>query len=349
MKETIQIRKEYELILLVVLVKKTLNEINRVDKLLKEKIDWVEVGGILLNHRLGGYFINGLNEKQLRKIPRELRKNLQMLVLGQKENQQSLVACIQELSNKLENEEIRYAGLKGIIFDTEIYSKGTRRSNDLDILVYEEDLGKLDNLMRRLGYIQSLRPNGKLIEATKKEKMIQRLNYHDLVPYVKEGINGIVEVDINFLFDGKNNIIEKKVFELGTMIYKGEEYSFRGLTYITNLAFLISHFYREATEELWVNNHRNLVLYKIIDIVNYIRTYNDKVNVLELIHILNILNLIEKGLFVFYIIQEFFNNELVKKYVDKLEEQYPEYAQKLNCDKQIFKQFFEDSFLLNRN
>lgn len=349
MEEMFKMRKEYELVLLSVLINKTDNEIKQIDELLAEKIDWVEVGGLLLIHRLGGYFINGLNEEQILKLPKELNKNLQILVLGQKENQQNLTVYIQELYDKLEGQDIRYAGLKGIILGAELYKNGMRRSNDLDLLVYEEDLGKLDVLLRELGYIQSLRPGGRLIEATKKEKMIQRLNYHDLVPYVKEGTNGIVEVDINFLFDGKLNTIDKRVFELGTMIYSGEDYEFRGLNHLTNLAFFLVHFYREATEDIWVRSKRNLTIYKIIDIINYIRVYSGKINILEFVKVLEELNLLDKALFAFYTIQKFYNNQFVDGCVKAIENNYPEVKEKISQDKQLFFEYFNNSFMLWRN
>ena len=165
-------KKEYKLILLSTLINKNSVENEEIDKILADNIDWVEVAGILLNHRLGGYFYNGLTEDQLSKLPKELRKNLQMLIKGQIANQKNLDEYINELFETLENQEIRYAGLKGVFFGASIYPIGIRRSNDIDLLVLERDLQKLDVLMRKIGYIQSLLPEGRLVEATKKDKLI---------------------------------------------------------------------------------------------------------------------------------------------------------------------------------
>ena len=196
-----------------------------------------------MNHRLGGYFYNGLTKEQRTKIPRELKKNIEMLVYGQAVNQEKMYKYINELNDILENCNIRYAGLKGIIYGACLYTKGTRRSNDMDLLVHEEDLEQLDAILSSAGYIQAKKKEGKLIEASRKEKLIQRMNYHDLIPYMKETDDGIIEMDINFLFDGKDNLIDSKVFDIGTRVYNGEQYSFRGLEIDTNLAFLICHFY----------------------------------------------------------------------------------------------------------
>jgi len=176
---------DYRLIIKMSLIEKTEKEIEEINAALDEKLDWIKIAGILLNHRLGGYFLFGLGEQQKRKVPKEIVKALELLSLGQTVRQKELNSEIEKISESLEKTDIRYAGLKGVIFGTEMYQIGMRRSNDIDILVYEEDLDKIDNVLRGLGYIET---NNKttMIEAAKREKVIQRMNYHDLVPYIKK-------------------------------------------------------------------------------------------------------------------------------------------------------------------
>lgn len=205
----IKMKEEQRLILLSVLNEKTNGERAEIDEILLGNVDWIEIAGIIMNHRLGGYFYNGCTKEQLKKMPKELRKNIKMLVDGQSSNQEKMYKYINELTEILENQNVRYAGLKGIIYGSCLYTKGTRRSNDMDLLVYEDDLEQLDILLSNVGYIQANKRDGKLVEATRKEKLIQRMNYHDLIPYMKETDDGIIEIDINFLFDGKDNLISK--------------------------------------------------------------------------------------------------------------------------------------------
>ncbi len=341
-------KKEYELIMLAVLVDKTEKEKNRIKELLTKEIDWVEIAGILMNHRLGGYFYFGLDEEQRYVIPKELRKNLNMLVKGQTYEQKFLYKYIRELYDTLENQDLRYAGLKGIIYGATIYSIGMRRSNDLDLLVYEDDLDKLDKLMKQIGYIQGSKKDGKIVEATKKEKLIQRMNYHDLVPYMKEAEDRIIEIDINFLVDGKDNLIDDKVFDMGTSLYEGDYYTFRGLNLITNFAFLICHFYREATGEIWVNNKRNLLLYKIVDIVNYLRHFEDQLDSESVVKTFEKLNILEKALYTFLTIKKFYENEkLINECIKKMSTEYIDLYQKYFEDS-VFERYYEDSYNMGR-
>lgn len=277
-------KKEYSLILKGCLVNKSSENENEINTLLEEYLSWKEIAGILFNHRMGGYFYCGLTEAQRKKLPTEIREVLKAVVKVQKENQQELICEIRSINEELTKSKIHFAALKGAFFSSEMYELGARRSNDIDLLVYEKDLDILDGALRKMGYIQSFVKDGELIEASKKEKLIQRMNYHDLVPYVKKRKNGNLELDINFLFDNNKNCIDKLVFDMGTMLYNGRNYQVTSLNYYTNLAQLCSHFYREATNTLWTKGRRDVMLYKIVDIINYIRFYREKmINILSLL------------------------------------------------------------------
>lgn len=332
---------DYRLIIKMSLIEKTEKEIEEINAALDEKLDWIKIAGILLNHRLGGYFLFGLGEQQKRKVPKEIVKALELLSLGQTVRQKELNSEIEKISESLEKTDIRYAGLKGVIFGTEMYQIGMRRSNDIDILVYEEDLDKIDNVLRGLGYIET---NNKttMIEAAKREKVIQRMNYHDLVPYIKKIDDNFIEIDINFLFDGKDNLIDKKVFELGTKNYIGNEYAFRGLNPYTNLAFLCVHFYREATGDIWIKRKRNITLYKLVDILNYVRKYKRQMEAAALIEVFQSLNIMEKSYCVFSILRHFYEDNFLAEVYNKMVNKCSEESRKASTE--IKQKFLNDLF-----
>lgn len=312
-------RKEIELILLAVLVDKNEQEVSRISEILNYDMDWIYIGGILVNHRLAGYFYDGLNEVQKSKVPKEISEIFKLIIDAQYRRQSYVNREVDCINKELLKSKIRFAGLKGVIFGAMLYSKGNRRSNDIDLLVHEDDLTALDAALRSLGYIQSSLPNGRLIEATKKEKMLQRLNYHDLVPYIKHIDEiGFFEVDINFLFDGKENQIDDLVFEDGLQRYNGVDYSIMGFSPYMNLAFLCVHFYREATNSLWTNDKRDLTLYKLVDLINYIRRVKCELDVERLKLIFDRLNIAHKCYYVFLTLEEFYQDLFVKQMVSIL-------------------------------
>lgn len=319
--------KERKVILLAVLVHKTVDEKRELNELLNQELDWGYIGGILINHRLSGYFLFGVETTLHKKIPKEMKKVLEMIVLCQKDKQLRLIDEISQINAKLSEEKIRFAALKGAFFGVEMYKIGIRRSNDIDFLVYEEDLTKLDVVLRSMGYIQSNLPEGELIEASKKEKLIQRLNHHDLVPYVKQKDGDLLEVDINFLFQGKDNPIDKQIYELGTREYKGEYYCVNALNPMSNLAFLCVHFYREATNTIWTNEKRDVVLYKIVDIINFIRTYENEIKWIDWYDMVEELDLKNPCYFTFKILSLFYNDKKIESIIENIHPQDDEFME----------------------
>lgn len=310
-------KKEEQLILTTVLLNKTEEEKRIINQLLLDKLDWAYIGGILINHRLSGYFYRGLGDDLKAKIPKEVGETLRLIVVAQKEQQLRNCRQVELISKESIDKNIRFAALKGAFFNAEMYELGLRRSNDIDFLVYEEDLEKLDDILRKLGYIQSNLPEGELIEASKREKLIQRMNHHDLVPYVKRVNDEVVEVDINFLFDGKENMIDKQVFDIGTKRY-GKTYSVNALVPETNLAFLCVHFFREATNTIWTDTKRDLLLYKIVDIMNFIRVYSSEIDAEKWLQIIASLNLEKKCYYTFYVVSQFYHDNFVESVKDRL-------------------------------
>lgn len=305
-------KREYEVILKTILINKSKEEEIEITKLLDNDLDWREIAGVLLSHRLCGYFYMGLTDEQRKFVPKEIKEAMKLIVLAQKMQQKNINDVVNEINKALECSEIHYAFLKGSFYGCNMYQPGIRRSNDIDLLAFEEDLEMLDNIMRGMGYIQSNMPEGRLVEATKKEKLIQRMNYHDLVPYVKEFEFGCVEIDINFLFDGKDNLIDQKVYKYGTEKYSGNGCSIVGLNCYTNMAFLCVHFYREATNTIWTEGKRDLILYKIADMINFVRTYTKELEIERLIGDFIELNIVDKAYFAFKTLKEFYENQFVE-------------------------------------
>lgn len=121
-------KKEYDVVMLGSLIKRTDEEDSILNKAIEEGVNWIEVGGILLNHRLSGYFYNNVSNQNLQTIPEEMRKNLKALIKGQEIEQIRLSKYIKEIDAALKDTSIKYAGLKGIIFGAGLYKAGVRRS-----------------------------------------------------------------------------------------------------------------------------------------------------------------------------------------------------------------------------
>jgi len=344
-------KQEHTLILQACLVDKSDEEIDQISNLLSSKLDWCEIAGQLLNHRLGGYFYFGLTQEQRKHVPKEVIKALELLIYAQKVQTQSRMKTIMEINQVLTESNIHFAMLKGTVFIADVYTElGSRRSNDIDIMVKEDDLPELDKILRNRGYIQTNQSEGEeLKEASKKEKLIQRMNYHDLVPYVKQEESDISEIDINFLFDSKDNLIDDQVFGYEMREYAYGDYSVTGLPIYLHLAHLCIHFHREGTNTLWTNEKRDVVIYKVVDIINSLRKHIKEINIDDWCNLMKDLNLQKQCYYTFFVLSQFYNNGNIEKITEHLKPSDSEYVNNIKVEgtketKQRERTFLEDAF-----
>lgn len=312
-------RQEYKLILNTVIKERTERKVNEIESILNEELDWCLIMGQLANHRLASYFYFGLTYMQRKRMPKEMRRLMGFLVEAQEQESISKYKEFSKISLAFEKNNVKYSALKGLLFCADFYELAERRSNDMDIMILEKDIEKVDEILRGFGYIQSLRPNGKLVEATRKEKMLQRLKYHDLIPYMKEDETGFFELDINFRFDDKDNDIDEEIFGYGTVTYNNHGVSVCGLPFNTHLMFLCIHFYREATNTLWTSTKRDILLYKVIDIINCIITHYEELNVDEWCQMVQYYNISHKCYYAFNVISQIYTNDKVNRIKNVLE------------------------------
>lgn len=345
-------KKEFKVILYSVLNMRSEKQEKELYDLFSGELDWTVIAGLLVNHRLGGYFLRNLPKDLYKKVPKEIKKNLELLQLAQKEQIKEISKVASHVFEDFDKENVRYAALKGLVLNASLYEPGDRRSNDSDILVYEGDLDKIDKILRDHGYIQTLLHNGEYKEATRREKLIQRMNYHDLVPYVKKCEKDFLdmhEFDINFHFDSKNNDVTLKVIEHGLREYENDFYKVKGLDYDTNLVYLCVHFFREGTNTLWTSGKRDLVLYKLVDVYNAFKLCEEKNLLDSWSDLVKEFNVQKAAYYTLYVLNEFYEDEKVKELMNKLKVEDESYifdvvVEGKNITMKREKTFVEDAF-----
>lgn len=311
-------RSEIELILLGCLANRTQEEEERFDELLKARQDWAFITGELIRHRVNGNFYVGLNKEQRGYIVHKVKQCFNLLCNVYEAANKVNLEFSQTMIAKMNEAGIVTAGLKGMVFNTTLYPLGARRSNDIDILVAEDDLRVFDNVMRELGFIQSM--DGGRTEASKKEKLIQRMNYHDLVPYFKRielPYQDALKVDVNFHFDTKDHDITRAILDEGVQQYTGNGFSIQGLKWTTHLAHLCVHFYREASDSVWTSMARDADLYKLVDVQNSLRMFSDE-QLLEWCDTVNKFELNKQCYFTIHYLNLFYPAPIYEKIMEKI-------------------------------
>lgn len=330
-------KKEFELILNVTKLKKTEEENDKINNLLLDKeLDWIKIAGILFFHRIAGHFYYGLSKEQFKKVPRDIRNALIIYTKGLSREQRKKYEEIIDVLDELNKNNISYVALKGLAFSFSMYPYGIKQSNDFDLMVLEKDLDALDQCLRKKGYIQSYMDDGKFIEATKREKLIQRMNYHDLVPYVKKVLNDgeefFVELDINFLFDSKSNLIDEDIYENGKTEKEMKGLKAKTLDFDEHLLFLCIHFYREATNTLWTKGSNDVKLYKVLDINNFVLANDKGFDVKKWCYKAQKYHLEKKCYYTMKVLKDFYNDKKYEECLSLLEPENTSFMDEIYVD-----------------
>lgn len=309
-------RSEIALILLGCLTKRTEQEEKEFDALLRLQQDWAWITGQLIRHRVSGNIFASMTKEQQGYIVPKVCQTFELLRGCYEACNRINLSFSQKLIEKLNALDVRVAGLKGMVFNTTVYPLSARKSNDIDILVAEDDLVIFDKVIREMGFIQSL--DGGRTEAGKREKLIQRMNYHDLVPYFKRidlPYMDCIKVDVNFHFDSKEHDITKAILDEGVQFYEGNGYRVQGLNWTTHLLHLCVHFYREASNSIWTSRVRDVDLYKLVDIENSLRLYSRE-ELLKWTEMIKKFELEKPCYFTFFYLNEFYPSSVYREVMD---------------------------------
>jgi len=250
------------------------------DKSTKHTVnDWYSLLGFIETNKLSGYILNKLKRKKL-EIPKLIYSSLYNTYSLQKVRNNVLRKFINKISYELEINNINHAFLKGSIlsncsFDnkTPIYKLGERTSNDIDILINPKDLGKLEKILEKLHFKQGYYDyfKEKVILFDRKEIISRRMNRNETAPWVLKTTNTIVpfiEIDINFStsnLSNDNKLTDKLL--INTVCYKSIDNNYiRTLEKYDFIIHLILHAYKELTNKFQVDRHKDIQLYKFLDL-----------------------------------------------------------------------------------
>lgn len=242
----------------------------KLERLLRASAATPEVLGVLFANRMAGVACHVLREtEQMSLIDREFRNSLRNASLVNEKINEDFLGCIKFLSAELDACGVSYALLKGAYL-CHWYPKGCRTSNDIDVLIAPEDVGKVSARLRMAGFRQGHLKNGAFVPATRQEIIESKMMRGETVPFIKETklpFMKYLEVDLNFSLDYKNSddtalkemLARTQVISMGTA-------KIRTLDPLDFLLHLCAHLYKEATTLPWIRMKRDMTLYKYCDI-----------------------------------------------------------------------------------
>ena len=290
------------------------SELNFVLNVLQDKpsipeksLDWYWILGFLELNKIGGYFFNKIKESGI-KIPQSAERKLSQVLKMQSERNRFMRKYIQDISDELRYEKLRFAFLKGSVLsntnfrfseksfscmtlseDREqtyrrqagepFYGEGERVSNDIDLLVEQKDISAISEVLKNMGFVQGyydFREN-KIVALPRTEILSRRMNRGETAPFVVATDHPsvpFIEVDINFSLDYLPNSHEDMLHAIlkETIGYAGNISSgIRSLRADDFFLHLIMHQYKESILYSMVQRNKDAELYKLLDIYLFIK------------------------------------------------------------------------------
>ena len=251
----------------------------RIEALLRGGAATPCVLGTLFANRVAAIAYGVLSEGgMLGLADREFRNSLRCAWAFGKMQNKDMLLCIKSLCDSLEASGIPYALLKGAYL-CYAYPEGYRTSNDIDVLVSPEDVGRVCACLKRAGFEQGYLKNGEFVPATREQIISSRMMRGETVPFIKEvGLPSMqyLEVDVNFSLDLKSteDTALRKMLSRAIMTPIADT-RIRTLETYDFILHLCAHLYKEAASMPWIRMRRDMSFYKYCDIYGMLFSMSD--------------------------------------------------------------------------
>jgi hypothetical protein len=259
----------------------------RLREALASEMDWYRVFGLLAAHRTAGIAWANVREYAIDTRQRMragyFLKGLEIMFRGQHHMAQEQLRYTRELMRGLEERGIRSALLKGAAVATMAYrDPGMRQFNDNDILVDRSMIPKVGVALNELGYTQGSwdYATGSVRPATRKEAVFLAVTSHQTYSYMRptpdSGWLDAHRLDVHLSIDlmTANRTDDAIDALLAARVTVGDPPIWT-IDPVDMLIFCCIHFYKEAIYIGEVRRLKDLVLYKLTDLLGLLRIAGD--------------------------------------------------------------------------
>ena len=164
--------------------------------------------------------------------------------------------------NILRGARFKFAFLKGAFLISNVYEKGLRSSNDIDILINEKEIDECQKILCENGFVQGEVKDGIIKKASRSEIVLSRMNYGETVPFYKKFGKRFICIDLNFSLDYKPSQDEEIIREMleNRVEILWENTVLPTLNTLDFIIHLCMHLYKEATTITWVEWRKDFVI-----------------------------------------------------------------------------------------
>ncbi len=252
-------------------------------------IDWGKFLYLCIHHRVAPLVYKTFSELN---IFNYVEKHIARVIKGEcnriRLHNETIFNEVQIISKSFSEFGIKAILLKGIMLGHSVYKDiALREFGDMDYLVHVDDLSKATEALEKLGYLQGYYDVNKhqITKATKREKMLHRINTHEIIQFNKlidSNFCSVLEVDVNFdiIWKGNPRLKEIYILDISDIIKNSIQISFGDTKVLSlnpeyQLLQLCTHLYSEAVyfcyDPDWLRDKGDLNLIKFCDIYELIQ------------------------------------------------------------------------------
>lgn len=255
--------------------------------------DWSDIIFQLVTHRTLNMFCFNLKKFELMgKLEKELQRLMDTQWQVYHERNSHYLRELTVILEEFEKYNLVVPIVKGNLLVSKVYPVlESRIFNDVDMLMKLDDVEKVTKALEGLGYKQGHydEKQGIIVEASRKEKMLQQMTSHELQEFQKLSDNRfakLIQVDVNHDILWKGHCPYKvPTHELIGRAIPIDINGVKGymLDYIDNIIQLSCHLYKEATLMMWITDLRDLKIYKFADLYIFIKKFYDSIDWQQLV------------------------------------------------------------------
>lgn len=292
----------------------------------------VELLPYLLHHRIvGQFYILAKNYSLITILNKEFWRVVTKLICYEYVKTEELLCETKVLCDRLSDEKIKYAVLKGIHLKSFIYGQYypevSRMSNDIDILIERKDIVKVNNILLEMKYFRGeYDPDSdKLKKYSRKEEIEFLLTSHQCPQYIKQSsrkdvcINDVLAVDVNLsIFEGGKKVNCVDTNELLNNVVRRKDWKghyYNALTLEYDLLQIVYHFYKDTNYKIKKDNNEQYLLCHMVDIYQYIKQYGNKIDFSLFCSICERAKVIDKVQAVFVILNTWISSDFISAYI----------------------------------
>jgi len=259
------------------------NKRSILDKEIISDLNWITLFEQSMRHKVFLLVYSFIKEYIPEKYNKLFSDNYELQILKIK----SLINEISNVSDIMKRSDIEILIMKGVIYSHIIYDDlFARECDDIDILVNENDMYKIDALLRKNGYFQAYKYDMESDEVKLLPfPLLMMQNHHEFFPYAKR-----MEDPVKFIkLEVARYLHTIKDENIGTFIKSSQEIELGNFFVST---FDIPHTLISICENAYENAHdifkeKTLCLRDYIDIFAFIKKYNSLIDWVQIFELAN--------------------------------------------------------------